>query len=186
MTSEEEAYKNSPAPPKRKSRSTCVEPHAGLEINRLPQELEHLTSLQSLNLADCVHLSGDLTGVVQFPFLMEVAPQEEVGLAFCQCSLSILSCWSASYRIDWIFDSRHRQDPSGASLTARRRQNCLDRSSSRELKWRNRRISHGGASSERLWLRARRWPPAVSPRQALPRPGPRIPRPDGAGRQTSW
>ena|SRR5271167_506076 len=56
----------------------------------------------------------------------------------------------------------------------------------RELKWRKWRIFHGGASSGRLWLRARRWPPAASSRQALPRPRPRISRPDGAGRQTSW
>jgi hypothetical protein len=33
----------------------------GLEINRLPQELEHLTSLKSLDLSGCEKLKGDLS-----------------------------------------------------------------------------------------------------------------------------
>jgi|HubBroStandDraft_3_1064219.scaffolds.fasta_scaffold307884_1 hypothetical protein len=34
---------------------------SGLELNRLPRELGRLTSLQSLNLADCHGIRGDLS-----------------------------------------------------------------------------------------------------------------------------
>ena len=47
--------------------------YSGLEtLNRLPPELERLTSLQSLNLAGCQQLSGDLSPLASLTSLQSL------------------------------------------------------------------------------------------------------------------
>jgi hypothetical protein len=62
MTPEEEAYEEALRRIREAEEAGAVELSlGGLEINRLPQELEHLTSLQSLDLSGCEKLKGDLS-----------------------------------------------------------------------------------------------------------------------------
>jgi hypothetical protein len=62
MTPEEEAYEGALRRIREAEEAGAVELSlGGLEINRLPQELEHLTSLKSLDLSGCEKLKGDLS-----------------------------------------------------------------------------------------------------------------------------
>jgi Leucine Rich repeats (2 copies) len=86
MTPEEEAYEEGLRRIRQAEEAGALELDlSGLEtLNRLPPELEHLTSLQSLNLYGCWQLSGDLVPLASLTSL------QSINLAYCR-QLSDLS-----------------------------------------------------------------------------------------------